>query len=103
VQKKKKVPPNAVFTDTVYSPSDVTDGSLEISHVAQLTAVLQSMQSPQDSDTADTILRNSITTLEGRVDSMPTSQILVNGTWLDQIRCAISNGIPQLNVVIGLW
>jgi len=55
------VPATALFTDTVYSPSDVTHGSLEISHVAQLTAVLQSMQSAQDSDTADTLLRNSIT------------------------------------------
>ena len=72
----------------------MTDGSLETSHVAQLNTALQSMKSAADSDTADALPQTALDTLEGRVDSIPPSQILVNGTWLDQHRFAISNAIP---------
>jgi len=51
---------------------------------------------------ADTLLRNSITTLRGRVDSIPPSQVLVSGVWLAQNRFTVSNGVPQLNVGLGV-
>ena len=68
-----------------------------------LTAVLQSMQSSVDSDTADALLQTAINTLEGRVDSIPPSQIPVNGGWIDQSRFSVSNGTPRLNLSLGMW
>jgi hypothetical protein len=93
-----------VFSDTVFNAAtDVPNGSLEISQVGGLTAVLGSFKNVSDSDTADTVLRNSIEALETVVEALPPSQILVNGTFLDQARFSISNAIPQLNLSSSIW
>jgi len=56
-----------------------------------------------DSNLADGVLRNSITSLETVVEAIPVSQILVNGSFLDQSQFSISNGLPQLSSGLGLW
>jgi len=65
--------------------------------------VLGSFKNATDSDTADTVLRNDITALETAVEAIPVSQILVNGSFLDQARFSISNALPQLNLGSGIW
>jgi hypothetical protein len=101
---KTPVPSGALFTDSVFNPAtDVPSGSLEISQIGGLTAVLGSFKNASDSDIADTVLRNDITALETVVEALPPSQILVNGSFLDQARFSISNALPQLNVSAGLW
>ena len=57
----------------------MTNGSLEIIHIAQLTAVLDTFKNKEDSDTNDDILGADITALEGVVAALPVSQIRVNG------------------------
>jgi hypothetical protein len=101
---KTPVPSGALFTDSVFNPAtDVPNGSLEISQIGGLTAVLGSFKNASDSDIADTVLRNDLTSLETVVEALPPSQILVNGTFLDQARFSVVNAIPQLNVALGMW
>jgi len=98
------VPSGALFTDTVFNRNtDIPNGSLEIIQVAQLTAALSTFKSASDSDTADTVLQNNINALEETVEAIPTSQLLVNGSFFNQARFSIANSIQQLNLGLGLW
>jgi len=98
------VPSGALFTDTVFNRNtDIPNGSLEIIQVAQLTAALSTFKSASDSDTADTVLQNNIDALEETVEAIPTSQMLVNGSFFNQARFSIANSIQQLNLGLGIW
>ena len=64
------MPSGALFADSVWRPSDVTNGSLENSHVAQLNTALQSMKSAADSDTLMLYSRRLLT--RSKVVSIPS-------------------------------
>jgi hypothetical protein len=98
------VPSGALFTDTVFNRNaDIPNGSLEIIQVGGLTAALNTFKNASDSDTLDAVLQNNIDALEETVDAIPTSQLLVNGSFLNQAQFSITNSIQQLNVGLGLW
>ena len=76
---------------------------MEIGQVGGLTAVLNTFKNATDSDTADTTLQNNLNTLEDAVNAIPTSQMLVNGAFLDQAQFSIANAVQQLNLGLSIW
>ena len=96
----------ALFTDTVWSPFDVTKCSLEIIHIAGLTAVLSSMETeitPNSLSISFTSgLQSALDGLSDAVAAIPTSQIRVAGRYQDQARFSISNAAVDLNLALGL-
>jgi len=102
------VPTGAAFTDTVWSPTDVTDGSLEISHVAQLGAVLSSLQTiitPGHLSIAMTSgLQTALNVHAAGIAAIPVTQIhMGGGVFQDQSRFSIKNAELVLDVGMGLW
>ena len=101
------MPGGALFTDTVWTPFDVTDGSLEIIHIAGLAAILISMQTeitPKSLSIAFTSgLRSALDGLSDAIAVIPTSQIRVAGGCQDQAPFSISNAAVDLNIALGLW
>jgi hypothetical protein len=101
---KTAVPSNALFSDAIFNAAtDVPNGSLEIAQSGGLTAVLGTFKNAADSDTADATLRTSINALADVVEALPASQILVNGTFLDQSRFSIAHATPVLNLGLSIW
>jgi len=101
------VPSGALFTDTVWTPFDVTGGSLEIIHIAGLTAVLSSMQTEITLNSLSISftsgLQSALAGLSDAVAAIPTSQIRVAVGYQDQARFSISNATVDLNLALGLW
>jgi len=101
------VPSWAVFTDTVWSPFDVTPGSLEIDMVAQLGAVLGSMQRTLEPGDVEipmvNNLRASLDALSDAIAAIPTSRIHVAGGVQEQASFSIPNTAVDLNLSLGIW
>jgi hypothetical protein len=83
------------------------NGSIDISAIGGLNAALgtfQSLVTSGDLSIAMTSgLQVALNTLSTDVAAIPTSQIRINDTWVNQNRFAVSNAVPQLDLGLGIW
>jgi len=88
-------------------PTIGNNGSLDIAAIGQLSAALSSFQplitSGNLSIAMTSGLQTALDTLATSVEAIPTSQIRVNGNWVEQSQFALSNGVPELDLGLGIW